>query len=578
MKKRKMKTKPTKTEKPSPVAGTPAPPRKPIELARDYIPAFNLSLIAFDKDNARDDAADAFKDAEEDTAAFIESIRQKGVQQPVWIRAAKGLPGGKTHVLFAGERRVRGALAAGRLTVPAFDYGTLHDDVAAELADVENCQRENLTVGQRIRAYAKMVTKHGWSYWDEKNPDKSLGHRLNLGGKSTSFQWARLARLPVLALQAIDSGELTASVAAKLAGIFDPKSQKDATERAIRARWSDKDAADFIARDFTSQLKGVSFDTKDATLLPAAGSCEGCPFRSGNQADFIGGRGDICGKPSCLREKEAAQFHRDSKTHPGIVWTPKQATAAGLTSDSYTTLSSEWMDLKTSGWIYYFNFDCKGKPLKSYIADVVGADEIILALANNGSGIRYEILPKSRVKSILAQKGLLKTEPQNDGDKERKAAKAKACAIIDAVVSEVVEFAEEAAADTTSIANMMSTHPLFIATVHHIATDLHDEGARRIAKRRNLEPAALKLANKNASHRDMVPAYAKTCTPVQRVGLLAEMLCDTAPGWDGELSHTNWDDSAVAVMKWLQLDIVGVLSEARFKFTSALAGKKGAKK
>jgi len=56
------------------------------------------------------------------------------------------------------------------------------------------------------------------------------------------------------------------------------------------------------------------------------------------------------------------------------------------------------------------------------------------------------------------------------------------------------------------------------------------------------------------------------------------MLCDTAPGWNGELSHTNWDDSAVAVMKWLQLDIVGVLSEARFKVTSALAGKKGAKK
>jgi ParB family chromosome partitioning protein len=76
--------------------------------------------------------------AEESLKELADSIREKGLLQPLLVR-----PQGDGYELVAGERRYRAALMAGLQEVPAV-VKDLTDREALELALVENLQREDL--------------------------------------------------------------------------------------------------------------------------------------------------------------------------------------------------------------------------------------------------------------------------------------------------------------------------------------------------------------------------------------------------------------------------------------------------
>ena len=75
---------------------------------------------------------------------------------------------------------------------------------------------------------------------------------------------------------------------------------------------STREAEQYVKDHFMRQLKGAHFDTADAELLPAAGSCTACPKRTGNNKLLFGDakRGDICTDPACYAEKCARVFAR----------------------------------------------------------------------------------------------------------------------------------------------------------------------------------------------------------------------------------------------------------------------------
>src|SRR3954451_1265787 len=80
-------------------------------------------------------------------AALAESIRQRGILQPVLVRP---VPGG-TYELVAGERRWRAARLAGFDVVPAVVRA--HGDTESlELALIENMAREDLNPVEEARA------------------------------------------------------------------------------------------------------------------------------------------------------------------------------------------------------------------------------------------------------------------------------------------------------------------------------------------------------------------------------------------------------------------------------------------
>jgi ParB family chromosome partitioning protein len=128
--------------------------------------------------------------------ALAESLRERGVLQPILVRP---LPGG-TYELIAGERRWRAAQLAGFETVPALVRP--HDDAASlELALIENMAREDLNPIEEARACALLVDELGLTRED-------VGRRVGRSRVAVS-NLLRLLDLPDEVLDLLVEGTLT---------------------------------------------------------------------------------------------------------------------------------------------------------------------------------------------------------------------------------------------------------------------------------------------------------------------------------------------------------------------------------
>ena len=83
-----------------------------------------------------------------------ESIVRHGILQPISVRDI----GGGKYELIAGERRLRAARLAGLATVPVV-FRTASDAELAEMALIENIQREDLNPIEEARAYERLLTE-----------------------------------------------------------------------------------------------------------------------------------------------------------------------------------------------------------------------------------------------------------------------------------------------------------------------------------------------------------------------------------------------------------------------------------
>lgn len=113
---------------------------------------------------------------------MAESVRQRGVLQPVLVRRA-----GNDWQLVAGERRLRAAKLAGLDTIPALPV-SLTDRELLEVALVENLQRDDLNPIEEARAYDYLCRQFGLSH-DE------VARRVGKD-RSTVVNMLRLLRLP----------------------------------------------------------------------------------------------------------------------------------------------------------------------------------------------------------------------------------------------------------------------------------------------------------------------------------------------------------------------------------------------
>lgn len=151
-----------------------------------------------------------FKDAElNDLAA---SIKEKGVLQPILLRAVSGRP--YNYEIVAGERRFRASKLAGLNEIPAV-VKKLDDNNAMEIALIENVQRENLNPIEEAAAYKNLI--------DKCNYDLSDVSRLI--GKSDSYirNAMRLMDLPESVRKMVSDGEISASHARTIAVAENPE-------------------------------------------------------------------------------------------------------------------------------------------------------------------------------------------------------------------------------------------------------------------------------------------------------------------------------------------------------------------
>ena len=129
---------------------------------------------------------------EDGLQALAESVKERGVLQPVLVRP---LPGG-TYELVAGERRWRAARLAGLETLPAL-VQQRDDAQSLETALVENMAREDLNPIDAARAVAALVEDLGLSR-------EEVGRRVGRSRVAIS-NLLRLLDLPDDALALVDS-------------------------------------------------------------------------------------------------------------------------------------------------------------------------------------------------------------------------------------------------------------------------------------------------------------------------------------------------------------------------------------
>ena len=195
-------------------------------------------------------------------AELAESIRQKGIMQPVLLRQSADNP--QRYQLIAGERRWRAAQLAQLHTVPAI-LRDISDVEAYELALIENVQRTDLTVIEEALGYQNLITKH--KYKQEQLSEligKSRSHIANL---------LRLLSLPNDVMTMVAEGQLTMGQVRPLIG-HDNASElaqeiisKNMSARQAEALVKRRGATDMTAGQNDHGTAGSTASEKSADIL-----------------------------------------------------------------------------------------------------------------------------------------------------------------------------------------------------------------------------------------------------------------------------------------------------------------------
>jgi len=106
--------------------------------------ANSFSMVYLDQIEVKGQIRQEFEDDENSLAELAESIKTRGVLQPILLRPNPNSRGSAAYELVAGERRYRASLLAGLEQIPAY-IKELTDEEAEDAQYAENVQRKNLT-------------------------------------------------------------------------------------------------------------------------------------------------------------------------------------------------------------------------------------------------------------------------------------------------------------------------------------------------------------------------------------------------------------------------------------------------
>jgi ParB family chromosome partitioning protein len=188
--------------------------------------------------------------AEEDIRDLAESIREKGVLQPILIRPIAGEH--SRYEIIAGERRWRAAQLAQLHEVPVV-VREIGDGEALELAIIENVQRADLNAIEEAAAYHELMDRFGYTQERvSQEVGKSRSHIANT---------LRLLKLPENVKVMVRDGQLTAGHARTLLSVDDPEARaREIVESALNVRQAEQ-----RSKDGTRKLKRPS-ETTDPNI------------------------------------------------------------------------------------------------------------------------------------------------------------------------------------------------------------------------------------------------------------------------------------------------------------------------
>lgn len=172
----------------------------------------------------------------ESLAQLADSIAAHGVLQPLLVRES----GDGFYEIIAGERRWRASKLAGLTEVPVIVIEA--DELkAAQVALIENIQREDLNPIEEAMAYAELIRSYGMR---QEDAARQLGK-----SRSAVANAMRLLDLPDEVLDMIKSGELSAGHGRTLLALNDKSRMGPLVQKIVKRHLSVREAEAAVRRE-----------------------------------------------------------------------------------------------------------------------------------------------------------------------------------------------------------------------------------------------------------------------------------------------------------------------------------------
>ena len=209
-------------------------------LGRDFYSLLDDNILSSDKSSAATmlRIADVEPRSDQPRKTFThesleqlaDSIGQFGVLQPIIVRESSLLAG--TYEIIAGERRWRASKMAGLSEIPAVVLEG--DDLkAAQVAVIENVQREDLNPVEEAMAYDVLIDRYGLT---QEQVAKQVGKN-----RSTVTNMLRLLDLPAEVLALLRDGKISAGHARAILGLKNEDQMLSLAERVVEKELSVRD-------------------------------------------------------------------------------------------------------------------------------------------------------------------------------------------------------------------------------------------------------------------------------------------------------------------------------------------------
>lgn len=238
--------------------------KKAAGLGRDFYSIFDDNVLEAKKSAAesirlsdveprRDQPRKTFDREALETLA--DSIAAYGVLQPIIVR--KNPVTEDTYEIIAGERRWRAAKMAGLTEIPAvvFDGDELK---AAQVALIENIQREDLNPVEEALGYGALIEKFGLT---QDQVSKQVGK-----SRSAVTNALRLLDLPDEALEMLRDGTISAGHARALLGLDTDDMIIEAAHRIVERSMSVREIEAYVQR--INNLRNATADNSEDEAHP----------------------------------------------------------------------------------------------------------------------------------------------------------------------------------------------------------------------------------------------------------------------------------------------------------------------
>jgi len=188
--------------------------------------------------------------SQEEIENLAQSIKDKGILQPLVVTEI----GEDKYQLIAGERRLRAAKLAGLSTVSVIIKNGITDQDKAELALIENIQRQNLNPIERAKGFAEL--QHKFNITQE-----IIAQQLDIS-RSAVANTLRYLKLPEKVQNALAVGDITEGHAKIIAGLDNPELQEQVLDNIINNALNVRQTAKVVKKEPDNVQNQVSSEVK----------------------------------------------------------------------------------------------------------------------------------------------------------------------------------------------------------------------------------------------------------------------------------------------------------------------------